>query len=130
MARRPLPRRGWPDPPSCFPHLTEKHSSRIKTQRGILAHSGSREEGKGRETGERSRGGTGTLDYAGPADQEADGSVLCFSLARPEVEPAGLGRIGRLEEDIGNAVVALCGNEMGYLTGATIPLDGGQANFD
>lgn len=41
-----------------------------------------------------------------------------------------LGRIGRLEEDIGRAVVALCGAEMGYLTGATIPLDGGQANFD
>lgn len=40
-----------------------------------------------------------------------------------------LGRIGRLEEDIGRAVVALCGPDMGYLTGATIPLDGGQANF-
>lgn len=41
-----------------------------------------------------------------------------------------LGRIGRLEEDIGAALVALCAPEMGYLTGATIPLDGGQANFD
>ncbi len=41
-----------------------------------------------------------------------------------------LGRIGRLEEDIGRAVVALCGPELGYLTGVTIPLDGGQANFD
>ncbi|WRH74645.1 MAG: SDR family oxidoreductase [Sphingobium sp.] len=41
-----------------------------------------------------------------------------------------LGRIGRLEEDIGQAVVALCAPEMGYLTGTTIPLDGGQANFD
>lgn len=41
-----------------------------------------------------------------------------------------LGRIGRLEEDIGRAVVALCGPEMSYLTGTTIPLDGGQANFD
>ena len=41
-----------------------------------------------------------------------------------------LGRIGRLEEDIGQAVVALCAPAMGYLTGATIPLDGGQANFD
>lgn len=41
-----------------------------------------------------------------------------------------LGRIGRLEEDIGRAVVALCGPDLGYLTGATIPLDGGQANFD
>ena len=41
-----------------------------------------------------------------------------------------LGRIGRLEEDIGRAVVAMCSEEMAYLTGATIPLDGGQANFD
>ena len=41
-----------------------------------------------------------------------------------------LGRIGKLEEDIGRALVALCGQDLGYLTGATIPLDGGQANFD
>jgi NAD(P)-dependent dehydrogenase (short-subunit alcohol dehydrogenase family) len=41
-----------------------------------------------------------------------------------------LGRIGRLEEDIGRAIVALCGADLSYLTGATIPLDGGQANFD
>jgi NAD(P)-dependent dehydrogenase (short-subunit alcohol dehydrogenase family) len=41
-----------------------------------------------------------------------------------------LGRIGRLEEDVGRAVAALCSDDFGYLTGATIPLDGGQANFD
>lgn len=41
-----------------------------------------------------------------------------------------LGRIGKLEEDIGRAVAALCGSDLSYLTGATIPLDGGQANFD
>jgi len=41
-----------------------------------------------------------------------------------------LGRIGRLEEDIGRAIAALCKSDLGYLTGATIPLDGGQANFD
>lgn len=40
-----------------------------------------------------------------------------------------LGRVGRLEEDIGRAVVSLCSPDMAYLTGATIPLDGGQANF-
>ncbi len=40
-----------------------------------------------------------------------------------------LGRVGRLEEDVGRAVVALCGSGLGYLTGATIPLDGGQAHF-
>lgn len=41
-----------------------------------------------------------------------------------------LRRIGRCEEDIGRAIVALCSPEMSYLTGATVPLDGGQANFD
>ncbi|HQQ08881.1 MAG TPA: SDR family oxidoreductase, partial [Novosphingobium sp.] len=41
-----------------------------------------------------------------------------------------LGRIGKLEEDLGRAVAALCSSDMAYLTGATIPLDGGQANFD
>lgn len=41
-----------------------------------------------------------------------------------------LARIGRLEEDIGRAIVALCGSDLSYLTGATVPLDGGQANFD
>jgi NAD(P)-dependent dehydrogenase (short-subunit alcohol dehydrogenase family) len=41
-----------------------------------------------------------------------------------------LGRVGSLEQDIGQALVALCGSDLAYLTGATIPLDGGQANFD
>lgn len=40
-----------------------------------------------------------------------------------------LGRVGDCETDIGEAVAALCGPDFGYLTGATIPLDGGQANF-
>lgn len=41
-----------------------------------------------------------------------------------------LGYIGDCEEDIGRAVVAVVSPAMRYLTGATIPLDGGQANFD
>jgi len=41
-----------------------------------------------------------------------------------------LRRIGDCETDIGNAIVALCGQDLSYLSGATIPLDGGQANFD
>ncbi len=46
------------------------------------------------------------------------------------VKSIPLGRVGSLETDIGKAVAALCGPEFGYLTGTTIPLDGGQANFD
>lgn len=41
-----------------------------------------------------------------------------------------LGRVGDCEADIGAAVVALCDPGLAYLTGATVPLDGGQANFD
>jgi meso-butanediol dehydrogenase/(S,S)-butanediol dehydrogenase/diacetyl reductase len=38
-----------------------------------------------------------------------------------------LGRIGDAERDIGRAVVFLCGPDSAYLTGATLPLDGGSA---
>lgn len=41
-----------------------------------------------------------------------------------------LRRVGDCEADIGRAVAALCSPDFAYLTGATIPLDGGQANFD
>lgn len=41
-----------------------------------------------------------------------------------------IGRVGDPESDIGEALVALCAPEFSYLTGATIPLDGGQANLD
>lgn len=40
-----------------------------------------------------------------------------------------LGYIGDCEDDIGRAVAALVQPAMRYLTGATIPLDGGQAHF-
>jgi NAD(P)-dependent dehydrogenase (short-subunit alcohol dehydrogenase family) len=39
------------------------------------------------------------------------------------------GRIGDCELDIGRGIVALLGKDLAYLTGATIPLDGGQAYF-
>lgn len=53
---------------------------------------------------------------------------------RPEeaaefVKTIPLGRIGECEEDIGRAVLFLVGPDAGYLTGATIPLDGGQARW-
>lgn len=40
-----------------------------------------------------------------------------------------LGRVGDAETDIGRVVVFLVGPDAGYITGATIPVDGGQANF-
>lgn len=39
------------------------------------------------------------------------------------------GRIGDCERDIGRGIVALLSKDLAYLTGATIPLDGGQAYF-
>ncbi len=57
-----------------------------------------------------------------------------WTRARPEeaaafVASIPMRRIGDPEADIGRAVVALVGTDLGYLTGATIPLDGGQAFF-
>lgn len=40
-----------------------------------------------------------------------------------------LGRVGDPEADIGRAVVFLCSEDSRYLTGATIPLDGGQSRW-
>ena len=40
-----------------------------------------------------------------------------------------LRRVGDCEQDIGRAVVFLVGPAAAYLTGATIPLDGGQAHW-
>ncbi|MEN0139919.1 MAG: SDR family oxidoreductase [Rhodococcus sp. (in: high G+C Gram-positive bacteria)] len=40
-----------------------------------------------------------------------------------------LGRVGDPESDIGRAVVFLVSEDAGYLTGATIPLDGGQSRW-
>ena len=38
-----------------------------------------------------------------------------------------LGRVGDCEVDVGRAVVSLVGSELGYVTGSTLMLDGGQA---
>ncbi len=40
-----------------------------------------------------------------------------------------LGYVGHCEDDIGRAVVMLCGPDARYLTGATVPLDGGQGDY-
>ncbi|SUE13964.1 putative oxidoreductase [Rhodococcus gordoniae] len=54
--------------------------------------------------------------------------------ARPEEAAAFIAsipmrRIGDAESDIGRAVAFLVGPDAGYLTGATIPLDGGQSRW-
>jgi NAD(P)-dependent dehydrogenase (short-subunit alcohol dehydrogenase family) len=49
--------------------------------------------------------------------------------AKTFFETVALKRIGDCETDIGRAVVALVGPGMHYVTGATLPVDGGQAYF-
>jgi NAD(P)-dependent dehydrogenase (short-subunit alcohol dehydrogenase family) len=49
--------------------------------------------------------------------------------AKTFFETVALKRVGDCETDIGRAVVALVGPQMSYVTGATLPLDGGQAYF-
>lgn len=43
------------------------------------------------------------------------------------LESVPLGRVGDCEEDIGRVVVFLCSADAGFITGHTIPVDGGQA---
>jgi NAD(P)-dependent dehydrogenase (short-subunit alcohol dehydrogenase family) len=40
-----------------------------------------------------------------------------------------LGRIGDPESDIGRAIVFLCGADSGYITGATLPVNGGRSHL-
>ncbi|MEO8814492.1 MAG: SDR family oxidoreductase [Mycobacterium sp.] len=49
--------------------------------------------------------------------------------ARAFFDTIPLRRLGDCRNDVGVAVAALCGPDFGYLTGAVVPLDGGQANF-
>jgi NAD(P)-dependent dehydrogenase (short-subunit alcohol dehydrogenase family) len=60
------------------------------------------------------------LDYWLEVDPEA---------AKATLATIPLGRIGDPERDIGRAVVFLVGPDAGYVTGLTMPLDGGQAYF-
>ncbi len=46
------------------------------------------------------------------------------------VKTIPLGRVGDCERDIGRVIVLLVSPEASYISGATIPVDGGQANFD
>jgi NAD(P)-dependent dehydrogenase (short-subunit alcohol dehydrogenase family) len=91
--------------------------------------------------------GVRALTRAAAAEWGADGirvnSIAPLALspafkAWTENDPEGktfhksvpLKRIGDCEQDIGRAVVAIVSSDLCYLNGATIPLDGGQANFD
>ena len=46
---------------------------------------------------------------------------------RDSIETIPLKKVGDCEKDIGNAVCHLISDGMGYITGTTIMIDGGQA---
>jgi NAD(P)-dependent dehydrogenase (short-subunit alcohol dehydrogenase family) len=59
-------------------------------------------------------------------------ALAAWARNRPEestrfFQSVPLGRVGDPEDDIGRAIVFLCGPDSEYLTGNTIALDGGQA---
>ena len=61
-------------------------------------------------------------------------AMLAWLDAKPEGPDAYLStiplrRIGDPEQDIGQAVLFLVSEASAYITGATIPVDGGQANW-
>ena len=69
------------------------------------------------------------------APHAASPGYLAWQRANPEeaeefCRSIPLRYVGDCEEDIGRAVALLCGPGARYLTGATVPLDGGQGNFD
>ena len=53
----------------------------------------------------------------------------CPEEAAAYIGTVPLGYVGHCEDDIGRGVVMLVGPDARYITGATIPLDGGQGNF-
>ena len=62
-------------------------------------------------------------------------AMLAWLDAKPEGPDAYLStiplrRIGDPQADIGRAVLFLASDEAAYITGATIPVDGGQANWN
>ena len=59
----------------------------------------------------------------------AEWSRTCPEEAQAFFAATPQNRAGDCEIDIGRAVVFLVGPDAGYLSGATIPLDGGQARF-
>ena len=62
---------------------------------------------------------------------ESDGVKYWKSFAPKEYEEfvntIPLGRVGRLEEDVGRAVAFLLSEDAAYVTGTTLMVDGGQA---
>ena len=124
---------------ACLPHLKEHggtiinlgSSTGVQGDPGFGAYAMAKEAIRGlTKVAAREWGRYGiTVNVICPA-AESPASEAFFEahpehLTRIERETP-LGRFGRSEEDIGRACVALASDDLGYLTGATLMLDGGR----
>jgi len=126
----------------CHPHLKARGGGAIVNVSSGAAITGSVPE---RGTYAAIKAALGAYSRAAAMEWAADGirvnAIMPVAMtdafaAFLEGEPAAgaavvagipLGRIGDPERDIGRAVVFLCSDDSAYLTGATLPLDGGLA---
>ena len=124
---------------ACLPHLKEHggtiinlgSSTGVQGDPGFGAYAMAKEAIRGlSKVAAREWGRYGiTVNVICPA--AASPASEAFFAAHPEhlqrfEQETPLGRFGRSEEDIGRACVALASDDLSYLTGATLMLDGGR----
>ena len=124
---------------ACLPHLKEHggtiinlgSSTAVQGDPGFGAYAMAKEAIRGlSKVAAREWGRYGiTVNVICPAADSPASEA--FFAAHPEhlerfERETPLGRFGRSEEDIGRACVALAGDDLSYLTGATLMLDGGR----
>jgi 2-hydroxycyclohexanecarboxyl-CoA dehydrogenase len=124
---------------ACLPHLKQRggtiinlgSSTAVQGDPGFGAYAMAKEAIRGlTKVAAREWGRYGiTVNVICPAADSP--SSEAFFVAHPEhrariEREIPLGWFGRAEEDIGRACVALASDDLGYLTGATLMLDGGR----
>lgn len=102
---------------------------------GTAVYSGAKEAARAFTRAAASEWGPDNIRVNTIAPLGGSPSFLAWLDAKPEGPDAYLAtvplrRIGDPENDIGAAVLFLVGPAAGYITGATIPVDGGQANWN
>lgn len=130
---------------ACYPHMKARGGGSIINmvtsaavrwdQSGYGAYAASKEAMRSFSRTAASEWGPDGIRVNAVAPHALSPALKQWAIARPEesaafVKTIPLGRIGECEEDIGRAVAFLVGPNARYLTGATIPLDGGQARWN
>ncbi|WP_420881551.1 SDR family NAD(P)-dependent oxidoreductase [Rhodococcus sp. (in: high G+C Gram-positive bacteria)] len=130
---------------ACHPHMKARGGGSIINmvtsaavrwdQGGYGAHAASKEALRSFSRTAASEWGVDGIRVNAVAPHALSPALARWTAERPEeakafVKTIPLGRIGECEDDIGRAVAFLVGPDARYLTGATIPLDGGQARWN